>query len=89
MQSLSKPLQYIPNPPIPPLILFQKHTAFHHYIQTRIPINSHISQHLLTNLFIPNTPLHHPPIIIQRTNIPLPPTYLPLSHTLKISKTLP
>ncbi|WP_260846402.1 diadenylate cyclase, partial [Staphylococcus saprophyticus] len=79
MSSVSRTLQYIAKRRICPLILFQNQTPLHHYIQTPIPINSEISQQLLTNLFIPNTPLHHPPIIIQPNKIPTPPTYLPLS----------
>ena len=53
-----------------------------------IPLDSDISQELLTNVFIPNTPLHDGAMIIQGTKIASAASYLPLSDSAKISKSL-
>ena len=50
-------------------------------------MNSDISQELLTNVFIPNTPLHDGAMIIQG-KIAVLLSYLPLSDSVKISKSL-
>ena len=49
-------------------------------------MNSDISQELLTNVFIPNTPLHDGAMIIQGSKIAVAASYLPLSDSVKISK---
>ncbi|WP_420359566.1 diadenylate cyclase, partial [Bacillus altitudinis] len=64
-------------------------TRMNHYIHTPIPLNPNLTSHLLINIFIPNTPLHHPPLIIKRHHIPPPTCYLPLSQTPFISNHLP
>ena len=51
-------------------------------------MNSAISQELLINVFIPNTPLHDGAMIIQNTKIASAACYLPLSDSNKISKSL-
>lgn len=58
------------------------------YIETGISMNSAISQELLINVFIPNTPLHDGAMIIQNTKIASAACYLPLSDSNKISKSL-
>ena len=70
------------------LIVFEKETGLQDYIETGIPMNSDISQELLTNVFIPNTPLHDGAMIIQGTKIAVAASYLPLSDSVKISKSL-
>ena len=51
-------------------------------------MHSEISQELLTNVFIPNTPLHDGAMIIQGDKIATAASYLPLSDSPKISKSL-
>ena len=58
------------------------------YIETGIPINADITQELLTNIFIPNTPLHDGAMIIREQKIATAASYLPLSDSQKISKSL-
>ena len=58
------------------------------YIETGIAMDSNISQELLINVFIPNTPLHDGAMIIQGTKIAAAASYLPLSDSPKISKSL-
>ena len=51
-------------------------------------MNSEISQELLINVFIPNTPLHDGAMIVQNSKIASATSYLPLSDSAKISKSL-
>jgi len=88
IQSVSKVVQYMAKRRIGALIVFEKETGLQDYIETGIPMNSDISQELLTNVFIPNTPLHDGAMIIQGSKIAVAASYLPLSDSVKISKSL-
>jgi len=88
IQSVSKAVQYMAKRRIGALIVFEKETGLKDYIETGIPMNSDISQELLTNVFIPNTPLHDGAMIIQGSKIAVAASYLPLSDSVKISKSL-
>lgn len=88
IQSVSKAVQYMAKRRIGALIVFEKETGLQDYIETGIPMDSKISQELLTNVFIPNTPLHDGAMIIQETKIAAAASYLPLSDSVKISKSL-
>lgn len=88
IQSVSKAVQYMAKRRIGALIVFEKETGLQDYIETGIPMNSDISQELLTNVFIPNTPLHDGAMIIQGRKIAVAASYLPLSDSVKISKSL-
>lgn len=88
IQSVSKAVQYMAKRRIGALIVFEKETGLQDYIETGIPMNSDISQELLTNVFNPNTPLHDGAMIIQGSKIAVAASYLPLSDSVKISKSL-
>ena len=88
IQSVSKAVHYMAKRRIGALIVFEKETGLQDYIETGIPMNSDISQELLTNVFIPNTPLHDGAMIIQGSKIAVAASYLPLSDSVKISKSL-
>ena len=88
IQSVSKAVQYMAKRRIGALIVFEKETGLQDYIETGIPMNPDISQELLTNVFIPNTPLHDGAMIIQGSKIAVAASYLPLSDSVKISKSL-
>ena len=51
------------------LIVFEKETGLQDYIETGIAMNSEISQELLINVFIPNTPLHDGAMIVQNLRL--------------------
>ena len=87
IEAVSKAVQYMAKRRIGALI-FEKETGLQDYIETGIPLDSDISQELLTNVFIPNTPLHDGAMIIQGTKIASAASYLPLSDSAKISKSL-
>lgn len=86
--SVDKAVQYMAKRRIGALIVFEKETGLQDYIETGIPINADISQELLTNIFIPNTPLHDGAMIIREQKIATAASYLPLSDSQKISKSL-
>ncbi|MGW9856187.1 diadenylate cyclase [Staphylococcus hominis] len=88
IQSVSKAVQYMAKRRIGALIVFEKETGLQDYIETGISMNSEISQELLINVFIPNTPLHDGAMIVQNTKIASAACYLPLSDSNKISKSL-
>lgn len=88
IQSVSKAVQYMAKRRIGALIVFEKETGLQDYIETGIAMDSNISQELLINVFIPNTPLHDGAMIIQGTKIAAAASYLPLSESAKISKSL-
>ncbi|MEB8093378.1 diadenylate cyclase CdaA [Mammaliicoccus lentus] len=86
--SIDKAVQYMAKRRIGALIVFEKETGLQDYIETGIPINADITQELLTNIFIPNTPLHDGAMIIREQKIATAASYLPLSDSQKISKSL-
>ncbi|HDK3496677.1 TPA: TIGR00159 family protein [Staphylococcus aureus] len=88
IQSVSKAVQYMAKRRIGALIVFEKETGLQDYIETGIAMDSNISQELLINVFIPNAPLHDGAMIIQGTKIAAAASYLPLSDSPKISKSL-
>ena len=68
-------------------LIVLKKTGLQDYIETGIPMNSDISQELLTNVFI--LIRHYDgAMIIQGSKIAVAASYLPLSDSVKISKSL-
>ena len=88
IEAVSKSVQYMAKRRIGALIVFEKETGLQDYIETGIAMNSEISQELLINVFIPNTPLHDGAMIVQNSKIASAASYLPLSDSAKISKSL-
>ena len=88
IETVSKAVQYMAKRRIGALIVFEKETGLQDYIETGIAMNSEISQELLINVFIPNTPLHDGAMIVQNSKIASATSYLPLSDSAKISKSL-
>lgn len=86
--AMVKSVQYMAKRRIGALIVFEKETGLQDYIETGIPINADISSELLINIFIPNTPLHDGAMIVQGDKIAVAASYLPLSDSAKIQKSL-
>lgn len=86
--AMVKSVQYMAKRKIGALIVFEKDTGLQDYIETGIPINAEISSELLINIFIPNTPLHDGAMIVQGDKIAVAASYLPLSDSSKIQKSL-
>ena len=70
------------------LIALQQEVGLNEYVDTGIKIEGVLSQQLLGNIFITNTPLHDGAVIIQDNTILAASCYLPLSEKKDISKSL-
>ncbi|ENH98067.1 hypothetical protein J416_02449 [Gracilibacillus halophilus YIM-C55.5] len=69
IEAIVQSCSYMAKRRIGALITIERDTAMGDYISTGIPINGQLSNQLLTNIFIPNTPLHDGAVIINRNEI--------------------
>lgn len=86
IEALKKSITYMSKRRIGALISIEMETGLDEYVGTGIRMNSEISSELVTNIFIPNTPLHDGAVIIQNFNISSAASYLPLSESSAIPK---
>ena len=70
------------------LIALQQEVGLNEYVDTGIRVDGVLSQQLLGNIFIVNTPLHDGAVIIKDNTILAASCYLPLSEKKSISKSL-
>lgn len=85
---LEKSVQYMSKRKIGALISIEAEESLAEYISTGIQMDSFISNQLLINIFIPNTPLHDGAVIISNYRIAAASAYLPLSESMRIPKEL-
>lgn len=83
---LSTAIRYMSKRRIGALISIERDAGLDEYIETGIPINADISNELLINIFIPNTPLHDGAVIIKDFKVASAASYLPLSESPAIPK---
>jgi len=88
VEEIVKASAYMAKRRIGALISIEKGTGLSDYIETGIPLGSHITSELLINIFIPNTPLHDGAVILQDNRVAAAACYLPLSESPFISKEL-
>ncbi|MFC4402295.1 diadenylate cyclase CdaA [Gracilibacillus xinjiangensis] len=88
IKAIADSCNYMAKRRIGALITIERETAMGDYISTGIPINAKLTNQLLTNIFIPNTPLHDGAVIINKDEIVAAACYLPLSESPFISKEL-
>lgn len=88
VQEIDKAIQYMARRKIGALISIELNDLLDEYARTGIQIGEDVSNQLLINLFIPNTPLHDGAVIIQDFKITSAAGYLPLSENPLISKEL-
>lgn len=88
IQEIDQAIQYMAKRKIGALISIQLNDSLDEYVHTGIPIRGEISNQLLINIFIPNTPLHDGAVIIQDFKVSSASSYLPLSENPLISKEL-
>ncbi|MDO4814210.1 MAG: diadenylate cyclase CdaA [Gemella sp.] len=67
------------------LIVLENTTGLDEYIESGIKLNADISNELLINIFIPNSPLHDGAVIIRNSTIQAASCFLPLSDSNTIS----
>jgi diadenylate cyclase len=70
------------------LIVVERQTGLSDFIQTGVRLEAQISMELLSNLFLPNGPLHDGAVIIRNDQVMAAGCYLPLSENPDISKQL-
>lgn len=88
VQEIDRAVQYMARRKIGALISIEIGDNLQDYARTGIPIHGDVSNQLLINIFIPNTPLHDGAVVIQNYNITSAASYLPLSENPLISKEL-
>ncbi|EHJ56447.1 TIGR00159 family protein [Streptococcus urinalis FB127-CNA-2] len=86
INALVKSVAYMSPRKIGALIAIEQTQTLQEYISTGIPLDADISNQLLINIFIPNTPLHDGAVIISENKIAVSCAYLPLSESQNISK---
>ncbi len=70
------------------LIVFERKTKLGDIINSGTMLNSDVSSQLLSNIFIPNTPLHDGAVIIRENKIIAAACFLPLTQNNNLSKEL-
>lgn len=70
------------------LIVFERKTKLGDIINSGTALNSDVSSQLLSNIFIPNTPLHDGAVIIRENKILAAACFLPLTQNNNLSKEL-
>ena len=88
IQEIDKAIQYMAKRKIGALISIELNDLLDEYAHTGIQIGGDLSNQLLINIFIPNTPLHDGAVIVQDFKITSAASYLPLSENPLISKEL-
>jgi diadenylate cyclase len=83
-----KASQYMAKRRIGALMSLERGTGMTDYIETGVAMNAKLTSELLTNIFIPNAPLHDGAVIIKNNVIMAAGCYLPLSENPFISKEL-
>ncbi len=63
------------------LIVLQKTTSLHSYIDDSVVIDANISEELIETIFYKNTPIHDGAVIITQNKIDAVSVYLPLTQT--------
>ena len=88
IEALSKSTQYMSKNKINEIISIEMDTGLEEFIDTGTRLDALITSELLINIFIPNTPLHDGAVIIRNFEIASAASYLPLSESMAIPKTL-
>lgn len=88
INDIEKSVQYMSKRKIGALISIEGQDGLGDYISTGIPLDAEITNQLLINIFIPNTPLHDGAVIIRDYQIAAASCYLPLSDSTLIPKEL-
>ncbi|HEM3437819.1 diadenylate cyclase CdaA [Streptococcus suis] len=81
-----KSVAYMSPRKIGALVAVEQAQTLQEYRATGITLNADISQELLINIFIPNTPLHDGAVIVKEDKVAVACAYLPLSESAGISK---
>ncbi|MFC7372835.1 diadenylate cyclase CdaA [Fictibacillus iocasae] len=86
--AICKSTSYMAKRRIGAIISIERETGLSDYVETGIPLYAKLTSELLTNIFVPNTPLHDGAVIIKASQIFAAGCYLPLTESPFISKEL-
>ncbi|MFC0190470.1 diadenylate cyclase CdaA [Fictibacillus aquaticus] len=86
--AITKSTSYMAKRRIGAIISIERETGLNEYVETGIPMNAKLTSELLTNIFVPNTPLHDGAVIVKSNQIFAAGCYLPLTESPFISKEL-
>ncbi|MFC4651949.1 diadenylate cyclase CdaA [Lactococcus nasutitermitis] len=86
VQAYEKSFAYMSERKIGALIAIEQSQNLDEYASTGIRLDADISEGLIINIFIPNTPLHDGAVIVQGDKIAVTSAYLPLTEKSGISK---
>ncbi|MGL4820459.1 MAG: diadenylate cyclase CdaA [Bacilli bacterium] len=88
INAIVRSTEYMAKRRIGALISIERETGMSEYIETGTQIEAVLTSELLTNIFIPNTPLHDGAVILKGDCIVAASCYLPLSESPFIAKEL-
>jgi diadenylate cyclase len=86
IEEIIKACAALSNQSIGALIVFELKTGLNEYIESGVKIDGDISNSLLINIFIPNTPLHDGAVIIKDQKIKAASCFLPLTDNTHLSQ---
>jgi diadenylate cyclase len=86
IEEIIKACAALSNQSIGALIVFELKTGLNEYIESGVRIDGDISNSLLINIFIPNTPLHDGAVIIKDQKIKAASCFLPLTDNTRLSQ---
>lgn len=70
------------------LLVLERETGLSEYLESGVLVEGIVSQELLTNIFIPNTPLHDGAVMIRKNRLLAAGCFLPLSDNPALDKKL-
>ncbi|SEQ34773.1 diadenylate cyclase [Piscibacillus halophilus] len=88
IEAIISSCKYMSKRRIGALITIELETGMSEYVETGTNVNGKLTSELLTNIFMPNAPLHDGAVIIKGDEIVAAACYLPLSESPFISKEL-
>ncbi|MDR0300017.1 MAG: diadenylate cyclase CdaA [Streptococcaceae bacterium] len=86
IEAYEKSFDYMSKRKIGALIAIERSQTLQEYASTGIKLDADISNALIINIFIPNTPLHDGAVIVRGNKIVVASAYLPLTERMDISK---
>ncbi|HMM19655.1 MAG TPA: diadenylate cyclase CdaA [Selenomonadales bacterium] len=88
VEELVKAMAVLSKNKIGALLVFERETRLNDYIETGIKVDGLVSSEFLTNIFIPNTPLHDGAVIVRGNRVMAAGCILPLTEDRTLAKEL-